>query len=232
MGRGNIVFPEGVRSFYAAQDVKLPQVSLKAAGLPARLAARNTRTRGSRRRFTKPALAISSSISADEAREGKAWDQVLSGGQKQKLVVARILLQQPGLLFLDEATGALDPEAKIAFHQAIKDNCPGITVISVMHESRAAEIGDGRRILRQRAPHRRWRRLEEAAGCTTCRPSSPRSSSKPDRSNNRGCDCHASASSRNSRLVVMELSVPTELGMGAIPLFEPSEDRCHFQVDG
>ena len=60
----------------------------------------------------------------DDAREGRAWDQVLSGGQKQKLVVARIVLHQPGLLFLDEATGALDPQAKIAFHQAIKDHCP------------------------------------------------------------------------------------------------------------
>src|SRR5690606_26147497 len=72
---------------------------------------------------------------ADEGREGKLWDQMLSGGQKQKLVAARILLQQPRLLFLDEATGALDPEGRIAFHQAIRDHCPGITVISVMHEA-------------------------------------------------------------------------------------------------
>ena len=150
-GRGNIVFPEGVKTFYAAQDVKLPQRFAEGAGVPAvpprrlfRRAGRGGASQVGPRRFHRASR-------RGDAREGKAWDQVLSGGQKQKLVVARILLQQPGLLFLDEATGALDPQAKIAFHQAIKDHCPRITVISIMHEARAAEIGDRRRILRQRA---------------------------------------------------------------------------------
>jgi ABC-type uncharacterized transport system fused permease/ATPase subunit len=133
-GRGTIVFPQGVRSFYAAQEVKLQQVSLKQlVCLP-----------GSEHDHTdaqvasalhKAGLGDFIEHMAYESREGKNWDQVLSGGQKQKLVVARIVLQQPGLLFLDEATGALDPEGKIAFHQAIKDNCPDVTVISVMHEA-------------------------------------------------------------------------------------------------
>ncbi len=133
-GRGSIVFPDGVATFYAAQEVKLPQVSLKElvclpqdAGLHSDAAAAAA--------LHKAGLGEFIEFLADEMRAGKSWDQLLSGGQKQKLVVARILLHQPGLLFLDEATGALDPEGKVAFHQAIKDNCPGVTVISVMHEA-------------------------------------------------------------------------------------------------
>lgn len=141
-GQGDIVFPEGVRSYYAAQDVKLPQISLKRlVCLPdsddtysdARVAAS----------LHKVGLGEFIEHLADEARAGKVWDQVLSGGQKQKLMLARILLLQPGILFLDEATGALDPDAKIAFHQAIRDNCPAITVISVMHEQEPPRAANG-----------------------------------------------------------------------------------------
>jgi ABC-type uncharacterized transport system fused permease/ATPase subunit len=133
-GRGHVDFPEGIKSFYAAQDVKLPNVSLKElACLPS--PARDYSDAQVAAALHKSGLGDFIEHMGQQAREGKAWDQVLSGGQKQKLIVARILLQQPGLLFLDEAAGALDPQAKIAFHQAIKDHCPRVTVISVMHEA-------------------------------------------------------------------------------------------------
>lgn len=141
-GRGDVVFPEGVRSLYAAQDVRLPRVSLKQlVCLPngesdysdARVAAA----------LHKAGLGEFLEWLGDEFREGKPWDLVLSGGQKQKLTLARILLHQPALLFLDEASGALDPAARVTFHQAIKDNCPGVTLISVMHEAQPPRTAAG-----------------------------------------------------------------------------------------
>lgn len=133
-GSGDISMMEGLRSFYAAQDVKLPRLSLKElVCLPdpaedhsdARVAAA----------LHKAGLGDLIEFMPTMCREGKCWDDVLSGGQKQRLVLARIVLHKPDILFLDEATGALDPSAKIAYHEAIKENCPGVTVISVMHEA-------------------------------------------------------------------------------------------------
>lgn len=133
-GRGDVVFPEGVKTFYAAQDVKLPQLTLKQLVCLPESAEQYDDVQISAVLF-KAGLGDLIEHLNEEKRDGGIWDQVLSGGQKQKLVAARILLHQPGLLFLDEAAGALDPEAKVAFHQAIKDNCPRVTVISVMHEA-------------------------------------------------------------------------------------------------
>ncbi|MGE0502243.1 MAG: ABC transporter ATP-binding protein/permease [Rhizobiaceae bacterium] len=141
-GRGEIVLPAGVRALYAAQEVKLPQVSLKD------LVCLPDSAEGKADAIVAAALhraGLGEFIEwlHDEGREGKSWDQVLSGGQKQKLVVARILLHRPGLLLLDEACGALDAEARAAFHQSIKDHCQDATVISVMHETTPPRAADG-----------------------------------------------------------------------------------------
>ncbi|MEK1886932.1 MAG: ABC transporter ATP-binding protein/permease [Phyllobacterium sp.] len=141
-GRGEIIFPENARTMYAAQEVKLPGVTLKQLiSLPLNDAAFSDAAAAAA--LHRAGMGEFIEHLAQEERDGTSWDLLLSGGQKQKLVLARILLHKPSILFLDEATGALDPESKIAFHQAIKDNCRGVTVISVMHELEPPKSVDG-----------------------------------------------------------------------------------------
>jgi ABC-type uncharacterized transport system fused permease/ATPase subunit len=128
------VFPQGVSTIDAAQDIKLAPISLKSLVCLPGSAADHADIEVAAA-LHKAGLGEFIGDLHDTARADISWDQLFSGGQKQKLVLARIVLQQPGLLFLDEASSSLDPQARTAFHQTIRDNCPDVTVISVMHES-------------------------------------------------------------------------------------------------
>jgi len=61
------------------------------------------------------------------------WRTRLSGGEKQRLAMARLLLVKPSLAFLDEATSALDPENERKLYQELQAN--RATYISVAHKA-------------------------------------------------------------------------------------------------
>jgi len=60
------------------------------------------------------------------------WRKMLSGGEKQRLAMARLLLAKPQVAFLDEATSALDPENEARLYKALQHR--NATYISVGHK--------------------------------------------------------------------------------------------------
>lgn len=66
----------------------------------------------------------------------------LSGGQKQKIVIARILLRNPSILVLDEATAALDAASQARIHDLIAEKYKDKTVISIAHRLNAIKDYD------------------------------------------------------------------------------------------
>ncbi|ANK61902.1 multidrug ABC transporter permease [Loigolactobacillus backii] len=57
----------------------------------------------------------------------------ISGGQRQRLSIARAFLRDPQLLMLDEATASLDPESEVMVQRALQDLMAGRTTLIIAH---------------------------------------------------------------------------------------------------
>jgi ABC-2 type transport system ATP-binding protein len=74
------------------------------------------------------------------AEKRNAWFMTLSGGQKQRLFVALALINDPELVFLDELTTGLDPQARRAIWELVRGiRARGKTVFLTTHLMEEAE---------------------------------------------------------------------------------------------
>jgi len=72
--------------------------------------------------------------------DGAEWERVLSGGEQQRLSLARALLYQPDTLYLDEATSQLDFNAAYGLLRMLRRELPQCTVVGVTHQVGLGEL--------------------------------------------------------------------------------------------
>lgn len=104
----------------------------------------------------------------------------LSGGEKQRVSIARAMLKDAPVVLLDEATASLDPENEVEVQRAIGELISGRTVIVIAHrlktiqnadqiivmeEGRIAEKGTHKQLLGQKGLyHRLWTIQSQSSG--------------------------------------------------------------------
>lgn len=92
------------------------------------------RVTGQKKRFIKQrVIEVLGLVGLSHKR--KAMPNDLSGGEKQRIVIARALANEPRLLLADEPTGNLDPEASASIMQLLHQiNNRGMSVLMVTHD--------------------------------------------------------------------------------------------------
>ncbi len=97
----------------------------------------------------------------DLVEKAKAYPEKLSGGQRQRFSIATALINTPRVLFLDEPTTGLDPQARRHLWDLVRDiRDRGITVVLTSHYMEEAQvlcdrlaIMDAGKIIAMDSPH-------------------------------------------------------------------------------
>jgi vitamin B12/bleomycin/antimicrobial peptide transport system ATP-binding/permease protein len=87
---------------------------------------------------------------ASRLEEEGAWDQTLSGGEKQRLAFVRLLLHRPDIVVFDEATSALDPPSQDHLMKLVTAELKDATMISVGHRPELEAFHNRKVVLERR----------------------------------------------------------------------------------
>jgi putative ATP-binding cassette transporter len=86
----------------------------------------------------------------EKLEEEAPWDQTLSGGEKQRLAFARLLLHNPDIIVLDEATSALDEKSQDKMMDMVIKELPKATIVSVGHRAELEAFHSRKIVLERR----------------------------------------------------------------------------------
>jgi vitamin B12/bleomycin/antimicrobial peptide transport system ATP-binding/permease protein len=132
-GSGSVVVPAGARVMVLPQRPYFPIGTLAAAvTYPAEPGTFSTEA------LAEVVTAVGLPALASRLHEEAHWNRMLSLGEQQRLGIARVILEAPDYLFLDEATASLDEAAESALYRLLEARLAGTAIVSIGHRSTLA----------------------------------------------------------------------------------------------
>jgi putative ATP-binding cassette transporter len=129
-GSGRVTVPEDAKVMLVPQRPYFPVATLASAiTYPAKLGTYDDA------RLAEVLGAVGLPELIERLGEEEHWNRMLSGGEQQRLAIARALLHAPDFLFLDEATASLDEPAEAMLYRVLQEQLKGTTIISIGHRS-------------------------------------------------------------------------------------------------
>jgi putative ATP-binding cassette transporter len=144
-GGGEIHYRKGSKLFLLPQRPYLPVGTLRRA-----VSYPSPEDAFSKKRVTEVMKQVGLQDFVDRLDEDEPWDQILSGGEKQRLAFARLILQEPDIIVLDEATSALDPPSQRQLMDLLEEKEAKATVLSVGHRPELEDFHDRKLVMESR----------------------------------------------------------------------------------
>ncbi|HVJ43626.1 MAG TPA: ABC transporter ATP-binding protein/permease [Dongiaceae bacterium] len=136
-GSGKIQLPGKQRTLFLPQKPYLPIATLREA-LAFPLAPDAVATE----QVIDALKAVDLNAMASRLEERNNWSLILSGGEQQRIAIARAILTKPDWLFLDEATSALDEESEQQMYRLLIERLPRTAIISIAHRASLRKFHD------------------------------------------------------------------------------------------
>jgi vitamin B12/bleomycin/antimicrobial peptide transport system ATP-binding/permease protein len=140
--KGKIDIPRGARLMLLPQHPYIPIGSLRAA-----ITYPSSSDQYSDQSIRDALEAAELKGFVDQLDVEDVWSQRLSGGEQQRLALARVLLAKPDWLFLDEATSAMDEDMEYAMYKILHEKLQQTTLVSIGHRSTLERLHDRRLIM-------------------------------------------------------------------------------------
>jgi putative ATP-binding cassette transporter len=136
---GDVARPLGPRAVFLSQQPYVPLGTLRTA-----LAYPQAPEEVDDERAAEVLRAVALGQLADRLDDERVWWRELSPGEQQRLGFGRLLLARPDVVFLDEATAALDEGLEHELYTLLRRELPELVLVSVGHRSSLEAFHDSR----------------------------------------------------------------------------------------